>query len=83
MVGWLIHPILGFVGGLAFRYWYSGFQHSDGHIRFYIEDFAVRYGYGDVYWYGKKDWWYYYSKNHSNYCYARKQSNGSLWYTCP
>lgn len=79
-------PVAGAIGNLVWNAGINLFQQNDGSLKFYTPGSSLVNHYGWVYWYSKNtyyaDWYWYYPQGSQWYCYARKNSNNTLYYVC-
>lgn len=79
-------PIPGAIGYLVWNAGINLFQQNDGSLKFYTPGSSLVNHYGWVYWYSNNayyaDWYWYYPQGSQWYCWARKNSNNTLYYVC-
>lgn len=79
----LSFPIPPIVGALVWNIGIWSFQNNDGSISFLIPYQSYVNNFGNVFYYGAQQaWYYFYSQASSLYCWARKISTGQLFYAC-
>lgn len=77
-------PVVTLVGVLIFNAAIFSFENSDGSIDIYVPYGSWHdYFSGMVYYYGSiADWFNFFPQGDPRYCFAQRQSDGSMWYTC-
>lgn len=78
----LFNPVLGFITGLFVFGTINNYTNSDGSIDLFGPAASINSHYGNTYYWGAREGWYYhYPVGNAYYGYARRASNGLLYRT--